>query len=48
VDTGSENPRGIHAIRVLENKKDFTLDSLIATAYDSTSCPHSNRPCRRS
>ncbi|WP_082615959.1 penicillin acylase family protein [Massilia sp. Root418] len=30
-----ENPRGIHAVRVLENKKDFTLDSLIAAAYDS-------------
>ncbi|OEZ97231.1 acylase [Duganella sp. HH101] len=30
-----ENPRGIHAVRVLENKKNFTLDSLIASAYDS-------------
>lgn len=29
-----ENPRGIHAVRVMENKKDFTLDSLIAAAYD--------------
>jgi acyl-homoserine-lactone acylase len=35
VDSGSENPRGIHAIRVLEGKKGFTLDSLIAAAYDS-------------
>ena len=35
VERGGENPRGIHAIRVLENKKDFTLDSLIAAAYDS-------------
>lgn len=35
VDRGSENPRGIHAIRVLENRKDFTLDKLIAAAYDS-------------
>ena len=35
VDSGSENARGLHAIRVLENKKDFTLDSLIAAAYDS-------------
>ncbi len=35
VDSGSENARGVHAIRVLENKKDFTLDSLIAAAYDS-------------
>jgi acyl-homoserine-lactone acylase len=35
VDSGSENPRGIHAIRVLDGKKGFTLDSLIAAAYDS-------------
>jgi acyl-homoserine-lactone acylase len=35
VDAGSENPRGIHAIRVLDGKKGFTLDSLIAAAYDS-------------
>jgi len=30
-----ENARGIHAVRVLKDKKDFTLDSLIASAYDS-------------
>jgi acyl-homoserine-lactone acylase len=30
-----ESPRGIHAIKVLENKKDFTIASLIAAAYDS-------------
>jgi acyl-homoserine-lactone acylase len=35
VDRGSENARGIHAIRVLENRKDFTLDKLIDAAYDS-------------
>ncbi|HZM86700.1 MAG TPA: penicillin acylase family protein, partial [Blastocatellia bacterium] len=35
VDSGSENARGLHAIRVLEKKKDFTVDSLIAAAYDS-------------
>ncbi|HEX8029386.1 MAG TPA: penicillin acylase family protein [Vicinamibacterales bacterium] len=35
VDPGSENPRGVHAIRVLDGKKGFTLDSLIAAAYDS-------------
>jgi acyl-homoserine lactone acylase PvdQ len=36
VDEGTEeSPRGIHAIRVLQDKKDFTLDSLIAAAYDS-------------
>ena len=29
-----ENPRGIHAVRVLENTKNFTIDSLIAAAYD--------------
>ncbi len=30
-----ENPRGIHAVRVLEHGKNFTLDSLIASAYDT-------------
>jgi len=36
VETGrEESPRGYHAIRVLENKKDFTVNSLIAAAYDS-------------
>jgi acyl-homoserine lactone acylase PvdQ len=35
VETGHESARGLHAIRVLENKKDFTLDSLIAAAYDT-------------
>ena len=35
VERGGESARGLHAIRVLENKKDFTLDSLIAAAYDS-------------
>ena len=36
VETGrEESPRGYHAIRVLENKKDFTVSSLIAAAYDS-------------
>jgi len=30
-----ENARGIHAVRVLQDKKDFTIDSLIAAAYDS-------------
>ena len=29
-----ENPRGLNAVRVLTGKKDFTLESLIATAYD--------------
>jgi acyl-homoserine lactone acylase PvdQ len=35
VERGGENPRGIHAIRVLENRKDFTLETLMAAAYDS-------------
>ncbi len=35
VENGGESARGLHAIRVLENKKDFTVDSLIAAAYDS-------------
>jgi acyl-homoserine lactone acylase PvdQ len=35
VDNGSESARGLHAVRVLQNKKDFTLDSLVAAAYDS-------------
>jgi acyl-homoserine-lactone acylase len=30
-----ENARGIHAIRVLDGVKDFTVDKLIAAAYDS-------------
>ena len=30
-----ESPRGIHAIRVLSNRKDFTVQSLIDAAYDS-------------
>ena len=35
VDNGVESARGIHAIRLLENKKDFTLESLNTAAYDS-------------
>jgi acyl-homoserine-lactone acylase len=35
VESGTESARGLHAIRVLQSKKDFTLDSLIAAAYDS-------------
>ena len=35
VDNGNESARGLHAIRVLQNKKDFTLDSFLAAAYDS-------------
>jgi acyl-homoserine-lactone acylase len=36
VDAGSENPRGVHAIKVLTGKKGLTVDSLITdVAYDS-------------
>jgi acyl-homoserine-lactone acylase len=35
VETGGESARGLHAIRVLENRQDFTLDSLLAAAFDS-------------
>src|SRR5205807_271552 len=35
VENGGESARGLHAIRVLENRKDFTLDKLIAAAFDS-------------
>jgi acyl-homoserine lactone acylase PvdQ len=36
VETGrEESPRGYHAIRVLQNRKDFTIESLRAAAYDS-------------
>jgi len=35
VETGGESARGLHAIRVLQGTRDFTLDSLIAAAYDS-------------
>jgi acyl-homoserine-lactone acylase len=33
--SNSESPRGLHAVRVLQNKKDFTVNSLITAAYDS-------------
>lgn len=35
VETGGETARGLHAIRVLQDKTDFTVDSLIRAAYDS-------------
>ena len=35
VEKGTEeSPRGVHAIRVLQGRKDFTLDALLAAAYD--------------
>lgn len=33
--TKGENPRGLHAVEVLQDIHDVTLDSLIATGYDS-------------
>ena len=35
MESGGENPRGLHALRVLSSKKDFTIASLIDAAYDS-------------
>jgi acyl-homoserine-lactone acylase len=35
VESGAETARGLHAVRILKDKKDFTLDSLITAAYDS-------------
>ena len=35
VESGTESARGLHAIRVLADKKDFTLESLVAAAFDS-------------
>src|SRR4029079_15593799 len=35
VDNGVESARGLHAVRVLESKKDFTLETLREAAYDS-------------
>jgi acyl-homoserine-lactone acylase len=35
VESGGETARGRHAVRVLQGKKDFTLQSLMAAAYDS-------------
>ncbi len=35
MDTFGENARGLHATMVLQGRKDFTLPSFIAAAYDS-------------
>jgi acyl-homoserine-lactone acylase len=34
MDQARENARGVHAVRVLSGRRDFTLDSLVAAAYD--------------
>jgi acyl-homoserine-lactone acylase len=35
MDTAGENPRGIHATMVLQDKKDFTLETLRQAAFDT-------------
>jgi acyl-homoserine-lactone acylase len=35
MDMHGENPRGLHATRVLENRKDFTIRALREAAFDS-------------
>ena len=35
VERGTESPRGLHALRVLSDTKNFTVNSLITAAYDS-------------
>ena len=34
VEQGGESPRGIHMTRLLDDRKDFTLDTLLAAAFD--------------
>lgn len=34
MDLNLENPRGVHAIKVLSGRKAWTMDSLLAAAYD--------------
>src|SRR5271170_3547130 len=35
VETGTESARGLHAMRLLQGQKGFTLDGLVTAAYDS-------------
>ena len=35
VERNTENPRGVHAVRVLSKKNDFTPDTVVAAAFDS-------------
>ena len=35
VENGHESARGLHAVRLLQGRKDFTLDRLVTSAYDS-------------
>ncbi len=34
MDTAGENARGLHAVEVLKDRHDFTLDGLVAAAFD--------------
>jgi len=34
MDTAGETPRGLHALRVLDGRRDFTLEALRTAAYD--------------
>jgi len=34
MDHAGENPRGLHAVRLLSDRKDFTLEGLLTSAYD--------------
>ena len=35
MDRVGENPRGLHALRLLQGRTDFTVESLLTAAYDS-------------
>jgi acyl-homoserine-lactone acylase len=35
MDTAGENPRALHALKILQEQRGFTLDGLVAAAYDS-------------
>jgi acyl-homoserine-lactone acylase len=37
MDPGSENARGIHAVRLLKDKKDFTLNTHVTRRTTATS-----------
>ncbi len=34
VDVGGENVRGLHAVALLQNRRDFTLEGLVGAAFD--------------
>jgi acyl-homoserine lactone acylase PvdQ len=43
VENGGESARGVHAVRLLQTRRDFTLNGLIAAAYDQA-LPWFDRP----